>query len=204
MSESASTLYRIIQERRSIRRFDGTTVPPKIIQRVLEAATKAPSAHNRQPWRFVILTMAEGKRSLANALGGRLREDRLIDGDDPNQIAGDVAQSIERISSAPLVVIVCLSMEDMDVYPDDGRITAEFNMAVQSVSMAAQNLLLAAHAEGLGACWLCAPLFAKDLVREEISLPVGWEPQGLIILGYPAEAGQERPRRPIEEVTLWR
>ena len=121
MSESTSTLYRIIQERRSIRRFDGSSIPPKIIQRVLEAATKAPSAHNRQPWRFVILTTLEDKRSLANALGVRLREDRLIDGDDPNQIARDVAQSIERISSAPVVVIVCLSMEDMDLYPDDGR-----------------------------------------------------------------------------------
>ncbi|MCJ7568269.1 MAG: nitroreductase family protein [Anaerolineales bacterium] len=204
MSESALALNRLIQERRSIRRFNGSSIPPEILQRVLEAATMAPSAHNRQPWRFVILTTLEDKQSLANALGERLREDRLADGDDPNQIARDVAQSIERISSAPVVVIGCLSMESMDVYPDERRITAEYIMAVQSVSMAAQNLLLAAHAEGLGACWLCAPLFAKDLVREELSLPEGWEPQGLIILGYPAEAGQERPRRPLEEVSLWR
>ena len=204
MSESALALNRLIQERRSIRRFNGSSIPPEILQRVLEAATMAPSAHNRQPWRFVILTTLEDKRSLANALGERLREDRLADGDDPNQIARDVAQSIVRISSAPVVVIGCLSMEAMDVYPDERRITAEYIMAVQSVSMAAQNLLLAAHAEGLGACWLCAPLFAKDLVREELSLPEGWEPQGLIILGYPAEAGQERPRRPLEEVSLWR
>ena len=204
MSESALALNRLIQERRSIRRFNGSSIPPEILQRVLEAATMAPSAHNRQPWRFVILTTLEDKRSLANALGERLREDRLADGDDPNQIARDVAQSIARISSAPVVVIGCLSMEAMDVYPDERRITAEYIMAVQSVSMAAQNLLLAAHAEGLGACWLCAPLFAKDLVREELSLPEGWEPQGLIILGYPAEAGQERPRRPLEEVSLWR
>ncbi len=204
MNESTLTLYRIIQERRSIRRFEGSSIPAEIIQRVLGAATMAPSAHNRQPWRFVVLTTSEDRRSLANALGERLREDRLGDGDAPNQIERDVAQSIERISNAPVVVIGCLSMETMDVYPDERRITAEYNMAVQSVSMAAQNLLLAAHAEGLGACWLCAPLFAKDLVREELNLPEGWEPQGLIILGYPAEVGQERPRRPIEEVSLWR
>ena len=204
MSESALALNRLIQERRSIRRFNGSSIPPEILQRVLEAATMAPSAHNRQPWRFVILTTLEDKRSLANALGERLREDRLADGDAPSQIERDVDQSIARISSAPAVVIGCLSMEAMDVYPDERRITAEYIMAVQSVSMAAQNLLLAAHAEGLGACWLCAPLFAKDLVREELSLPEGWEPQGVIILGYPAEAGQERPRRPLEEVSLWR
>jgi len=203
MSESTSTLYRIIQERRSIRRFDGSAIPPETLQRVLEAATTAPSAHNRQPWRFVIITALEDKRSLANVLGEELREDRLTDGDDPGQIEKDVTQSIERIAGAPVVVIACLSMEAMDVYPDERRKTAEYIMAVQSVSMAAQNLLLAAHAEGLGACWLCAPLFTKDEVREELNLPEGWDPQGLIILGYPADAGKERPRRPIEEVTLW-
>ena len=204
MSESTSTLYRIIQERRSIRRFDGSAIPPETLQRVLGAATRAPSAHNRQPWRFVIITALEDKRSLANALGEELREDRLADGDDPGQIEKDVAQSIERITDAPVVVITCLSMEAMDVYPDERRKTAEYIMAVQGVSMAAQNLLLAAHAEGLGACWLCAPLFTKDEVREELNLPEGWDPQGLIILGYPADAGKERPRRPIEEVSLWR
>ena len=204
MSEASSTLYRIIQERRSIRRFDGSAIPPETLQRVLEAATMAPSAHNRQPWRFVILTALEDKRSLANALGEELRQDRLADGDDPGQIEKDVTQSIERITNAPVVVIACLSMEAMDVYPDERRKTAEYIMAVQGVSMAAQNLLLAAHAEGLGACWLCAPLFTKDEVREELSLPDGWDPQGLIILGYPAEAGKERPRRPMEEVSLWR
>jgi F420 biosynthesis protein FbiB-like protein len=204
MSESTSTLYRIIQERRSIRRFDGSAIPPETLQRVLEAATTAPSAHNRQPWRFVIITTLEDKRSLANVLGEELREDRLTDGDDPGQIEKDVTQSIERIAGAPVVVIACLSMEAMDVYPDERRKTAEYIMAVQSVSMAAQNLLLAAHAEGLGACWLCAPLFTKDEVREELNLPEGWDPQGLIILGYPADAGKDRPRRPIEEVSLWR
>jgi F420 biosynthesis protein FbiB-like protein len=204
MSEATSTLYRIFQERRSIRRFDGSVIPPETLQRVLEAATMAPSAHNRQPWRFVILTALEDKRSIANALGEELREDRLADGDDPGQIERDVTQSIERITDAPLVVIACLSMEAMDVYPDERRKTAEYIMAVQGVSMAAQNLLLAAHAEGLGACWLCAPLFTKDEVRDELNLPEGWDPQGLIILGYPADAGKERPRRPIEEVTLWR
>ena len=204
MSEATSTLYRIIQERRSIRRFDGSAIPSETLQRVLEAATMAPSAHNRQPWRFVILTALEDKRSLANALGEELRQDRLADGDDPGQIEKDVTQSIERITNAPVVVIACLSMEAMDVYPDERRKTAEYIMAVQGVSMAAQNLLLAAHAEGLGACWLCAPLFTKDEVREELSLPDGWDPQGLIILGYPAEAGKERPRRPLEEVSLWR
>ena len=87
----------------------------------------------------------------------RLQTARLADGDDPAAVEADVTQSHQRITSAAVVVVVCLTMEDMDVYPDDRRSKSEFLMAVQSVAMAGQNLLLAAHAEGLGACWLCPP-----------------------------------------------
>ncbi len=64
-------------------------------------------------------------------------------------------------------------------------------MAVQSVAMAAQNLWLLAHAEGLGACWLCAPLFVPELVREILDLPADWQAQGLMTLGWPAEEKDE-------------
>jgi len=68
--------------------------------------------------------------------------------------------------------------------------------------MAGQNLLLAAHHAGLGACWMCAPLFCPDVVRDALNLPDHWQPQALITLGYPAETRQ-RERRHIEENTLW-
>ena len=74
-------------------------------------------------------------------------------------------------------------MADMDQYPDDRRQQAERVMAVQSVALAAQNLLLAAHAEGLGACWMCAPLFCPDVVRDALALPEDWEAQALIHAG---------------------
>src|ERR1700704_3659263 len=59
----------------------------------------------------------------------------------------------------------------MAPYPDPRRAQAEYLMAVQSVAMAVQNLLLAAHAEGLGACWMCAPLFCGEAVRAALALP---------------------------------
>ena len=55
--------------------------------------------------------------------------------------------------------------------------------------------LRAAHAEGLGACWLCAPLFVPDLVRRTLALPADWEPQGLLTVGWPAET-KEKTRAP--------
>jgi len=155
--------------------------------RLLEAATWAPSAHNRQPWRFAVLTEAAAKDGLARAMGNRLRADRTADGDDPADIERDVARSYARLTGAPALIVVCMSMRDMDLYPDPRRAQHERTMASQSTAMAAQNLLLLAHAEGLAACWLCAPLFVPTLVRDSLGLPEDWEPQGLITLGHAAE-----------------
>lgn len=190
-----SDLETLIRTRRAIRRYLDRPVPRDLLDRLLEAANWAPSAHNRQPWRFAVLTRPGDREGLARAMGARLRADRLADGDPPEAIERDVARSHARITGAPVVIVVCLSLREMDPYPDARRRQAERTMAVQSVAMAAQNLWLLAHAEGLGACWLCAPLFVPDLVRDTLRLPADWEPQGLLTLGWPAEQ-RERTRQP--------
>jgi F420 biosynthesis protein FbiB-like protein len=91
----------------------------------------------------------------------------------------------------------------MDHYPDPARAQAEWTMAVQSVALACQNLLLAAEAHGVGACWMCAPLFVPELVRRVLELPGDWEPQALITLGYPAE-NKQKERAPLDSRVLWR
>lgn len=193
----AQILFNLIKTRRSIRRYTAEAIPRETIGRLLEAAAWAPSAHNRQPWRFAVLTRATDIERLAAAMGARLRADRTADGDDPTDIERDVARSYARLTGAPVVIIVCLSMADMDHYPDPQRSRNEWLMAAQSTAMAAQNLLLLAHAEGLAACWICAPLFVPDLVRETLALPADWEPQGLITLGRPAET-RDKARMPID------
>src|SRR5574341_730587 len=175
-------LFDAICTRRSIRRYMDQPILAEVIQRLLTAATWAPSAHNRQPWRFAVLNAPEAKTRLARAMGDRLRADRLADGDDPEAVARDAQRSYMRLTGAPVVLVVCLTMADMDSYPDTRRKKAEYTMAVQSVAMAVQNLLLAAHAEGLGACWMCAPLFCPDTVREALGLPHDWEAVWLIFL----------------------
>jgi F420 biosynthesis protein FbiB-like protein len=194
---SSEILLHLIKTRRSIRRYTTDPISPQIIMRLLEAATWAPSAHNRQPWRFAVLTQPTDKERLAAAMGARLRADRSADGDDPADIERDVARSYARLTGAPVLMIVCLSMLDMDTYPDPRRQQHERLMAVQSTAMAAQNLLLLAHAARLAACWVCAPLFVPELVRETLALAQDWEPQGLITLGYPAET-REKNRGPID------
>ena len=202
----AEELQSLLQARRSIRRYQPDPVPPETLERLLTAAIWAPSAHNRQPWRFATLTAPAAKARLAQAMGQRLRADRLADGDALEVVEADARKSLARISGAPAVVVVCLTLADMDHYLDARRAQAEYLMAVQSVAMAVQNLLLAAHAEGLGACWMCAPLFCGDAVRQSLDLPSEWQPQALVTLGRPASAGTLRAaaRRPAAERSLAR
>ena len=199
----ADTLLDSIRARRSIRRYRPDPVPRQTVDRLLEAATWAPSAHNRQPWRFAVVDHLTAKERLAAAMAEQLRADRLRDGDDPAHVERDAARSHDRITAAPVVIVACLTMRDMDRYPDERRATAERTMAAQSVAMAVQNLLLAAHAEGLGACWMCAPLFCQDTVRRALSLPDDWEAQTLITLGYAADSGRPRGREPLETRTIY-
>jgi F420 biosynthesis protein FbiB-like protein len=193
----------LIQSRRSLRRYRPEPVSRALIERLLLAANWSPSAHNRQPWRFVVLESGHQKEALALAMAGRLRQDLLADGAAAQHIEADTQRSYERLTAAPVIILMCLSMIDMDQYADHKRGQAEYLMAVQSVAMAGQNLLLAAHEAGLGACWLCAPLFCPDVVAETLGLPQDWQPQGLITLGYPAQT-REKTRDPVEAKTLWR
>lgn len=188
--------------RRSIRRYQAEPVPRPLIDALLMAATAAPSAHNRQPWRFAVIAQADSKERLARAMGQKLRADLEADQQPTAVIEQDVNRSYGRITQAPALILVCLTLADMDRYPDSFRQGNEWLMAAQSTAMAAQNLLLAAHAHGLGACWLCAPLFCPDVVQQTLQLPPDWQPQGLITLGFPAEV-KEKGRFPLETRVLF-
>ena len=203
MTEILAAFEQLVRNRRSVRTFAERPVERELVDRLLQAACQAPSAHNRQPWRFAVLTSSKAKVGLAQAMGERLEADRLADGDDPAAVGADVARSRARIAGAPVAVLVCLTMEQMDEYPDKKRSRAEYLMAVQGAAMAGENLLLAAHAAGLGGSWLCAPLFAPAVAREALGLPAAWEPQGLALLGWPAAPGRERGRRPPSEVAVY-
>ena len=196
-------LLDLIRTRRSIRRYTQDEVPADVVEQLLAAATWAPSAHNRQPWRFVVIADGQTRHRLAAAMGDQLRRDLAADGRSPEFIERDAGRSFARLTGAPLLILVNLTMADMDIYPDERRARNEAIMAVQSTAMAGQNLLLAAHALGLGACWVCAPLFCPAVVRETLNLPADWQPQGLITLGYPAEEKQ-KTRHSLESRVLYR
>lgn len=204
MHDSQSHVMAAILARRSVRWYTDDPIPRPIIETLLNAAAYAPSAHNRQPWRFVVIETQRVKAQLATAMGTRLRHDLENDGVPEVVIAQDVNRSYQKISSAPVVILLCLNKADAVVYPDAKRTHNEYIMTVQSVAMAGQNLLLAAHDAGLGACWMCAPLFCSEIVWEVLGLSEGWQPQGLITLGIPVQQPEVKPRMPLETITQWR
>lgn len=188
--------------RRMIRRYQDTPVPRELVEQILTAAIQAPSPHNRQPWRFAVL-VGTARERLAEAMGVQLRRDLAADGVAPAVIEKDAVRSAQRITSAPVGILVCLTMVDMDIYPDSQRNQHERWMAGQAVAAACQNMLLCAAELGLGACWMCAPLFCADVVRSALALPADWESQALITIGYPADTGKERGRKPVSEISRW-
>ena len=200
---SVEAMRELITGRRSIRRYLPAPVARELLDFLLESATAAPSAHNRQPWRFLVVERKATKERLAQAMGERLRSDRLLDCDVVEEIEADVARSHARLIGAPVLVVVCMTMADMDRYADERRSGAERLMAIQGTAMATQNLLLAAHAASLGACSMCAPLFCPSTVSAALALPVDWEPQAIVTIGYPAAAGKPYRRRPLSEVTQY-
>jgi coenzyme F420-0:L-glutamate ligase / coenzyme F420-1:gamma-L-glutamate ligase len=192
-----------MQSRRSLRRYKAIPIPQEIIEQILNAGLWSPSAHNRQPWRFCVVQSQITKEHLAKAMNARLRADLTRDGVPANVIEADVKRSYDRLTSAPVLIALCLSMIDMDNYPDERRNHFEYIMAVQSVAMCGQNMLLMAHDLGLGSCWMCAPLFCGDVVRQALDLADDWQPQGIIALGYPDQQ-RTKERQPLNSKVIWK
>lgn len=204
MISPTESFYPLVFGRHSVRSFSAEPVSDDVVRRILAAAVQAPSAHNRQPWRFAVVRPGELRSRLAAAMAARFRSDLQTDRLAEQDIDLQVDRARRRMVEAPVAVMVCLTMEEMDVYPDERRRLAERTMAIQSVALAGGHMLLAAHAEGLGACWVCGPLFVPEVVREGLNLPAGWEPQALILIGHVERNPRETDRRPADEVTLWR
>lgn len=198
--EAAQSFHQFLRSRRSVRRFRAAPISDEVVERVLETATWAPNAHNRQPWRFVRLKSAGGRRRLAEGMGAEFRKTLRSEGLDEEQIEAQVVRSAERILQAPEAVLLCLDTAVLDEYKDAGRSAGERLMGVQSVALAGGQLLLAAHAEGLGSVWICAPLFVPGAVRAALELPASWEAQGLILLGEAERVPEPRPRKPLVEI----
>jgi coenzyme F420-0:L-glutamate ligase/coenzyme F420-1:gamma-L-glutamate ligase len=200
MTVQTSTIAWAVQDRRSIRAFRDEPLPTGTVEEILRIALWSPSPHNSQPWRFTVLTQPEDRWRLANAMADRLKDTLLRDGMTAEEIERVTTRSRTRIGGAPVVLLCSVVRDGLAHYADRTRNDLEFQMAVQSVGAVLQSVFLLAHERGIGTCWMAAPMYCADLVRDALSLPAWWEPQALVLMGYPSHPGRIRERRELSEV----
>jgi len=195
---SKSDLHTFLRTRRSIRRFKPDPVPEAVIEEILHTAAFAPSAHNRQPWRFAVITDSSVKTRLGQAVTSKMRADMQAEGASEADIEKRAATSLRRMDEVPVVIVLCRDKTDVRMDTPEEAV-----MGIQSVALAGLQLLLAAHAEGLGGNWICWALYAQEATRAALDLPEAWEPQAFYFLGYPDETPEIKDRKSIKEIIKW-
>jgi len=186
-----------IEARRSLRAFAPGKVPRPKLDTLVEAACLAPAPHHSRPWRWVILDTDDAKHALADGMGTRWRAVLTADGVAPEQIDELIVSSHHKLTTAPALVLGCLTWDGLDRYPDEARRRAEWGMALLSLGAAVENLMLAATADQLSSCWVAAPIFCPEEARDALALPSDWMPQALVLVGHPDPTYQPRTRPPV-------
>jgi F420 biosynthesis protein FbiB-like protein len=204
LPDLADALDSVLAGRRSIRTYDERPVPPELLERVLLAAAQAPSPHHSVPWRLAVLTGSAAKTALADAMGAKWRADLQADGLGDAEIVVELEKSHRRLTASPVVLVGSVYPGILDEYPDPARQEAETLMAAHSLGAALQNVMLAAHANGLASCWMCAPVFCSDVVRDALGLPNHLIPHAIVTLGYPARPPRARERPSLNQIVVLR
>jgi len=191
-----------LQGRRSVRKYIERPVAHEAIEHILEAARWAPSPHGRQPWRFVVITRPEVKATLAEVMAATWRQNLEMDRQETDIVNIRLDKSRQRIHNAPVIIIPCLYLEDLDRYPDEKRQADETIMAIQSLGAAIQNMLLMTYDLGLDAGWMCAPLFCPEVVCDALNLDQRLIPHAMITIGYAAADPKRRDRLPLSTLVI--
>jgi len=170
-------LLRIIKERRSIRAFHSEKeIPAAELEQLLEAAIWAPSAGNVQPWKFYVISDQRLKQALVRAAYGQ-----------------------SFIAEAPVVLAVCVELNEASMSYGTRGATL---YCIQDTAAAIQNILLLAHALGLGSCWVGA--FEEADAASALGCPRGQRPIAIIPIGYPAEQASAPRRKALKHVVIRR
>lgn len=199
-------LVEVLRSRRSVRRFAERAVDRDDIARLLGAARWAPSNHNRQPWKFLVLEDRQEIQSLAENVGRSLATKLELLPTVASAFAGELAEHAVLFGRAPVLIValhkrpVHLAAVLLEGLANPALVSGE----PLSVAMAVQNLVLAAHALGLGTCVMTAPLLAQDTLAARLQLPAGFDVTCLVAMGHPGETPPSPRRKNLEQIVEFR
>ncbi|MCJ7587936.1 MAG: nitroreductase family protein [Candidatus Aminicenantes bacterium] len=195
--KAGNETLKTIRERHSVRRFTEEDVGDDLIRQLLDAANRAPSAENRQSWRFLVV---RGRKKEALAALASKRAAGF-----PRPASVLLRMAARTISAAPVVIAVAntgdLIRHGREVFRIESGETRDFfrTMEIQSSAAAVENMLLAAASLGLGAVWLGILFLIKDEVLELLGEPNG-EFMAVVPVGRPALATSGPKKRPLAAV----
>lgn len=196
-------VYRLMCKRRSIRKFFGRPVPVDMIDEIIRAGQLAPSAKNRQPWKYIVFGN-ENKAELVRCMErGLLREETgtpLL----PKSRYGlpDARNTLRVMQEAPIVIVAINTNGGDPFLPigGDERITEICDSL--SIGASIENMLLMAEQLGLGSLWIGNTCFAYTELMEYIK--ADGQIIGAIALGYADEQPRQRPRKSFAEIAEYR
>ncbi|HEX9910518.1 MAG TPA: nitroreductase family protein [Desulfatiglandales bacterium] len=193
---------KLVRGRRSIRKFRRDPLPKEALRRIIEAASWAPSASNRQDWEFRVVTSSPVKERMRNIV--RSRWESVLDRSSSDVIREELQKYISMFdwfSHAPALIIISAKRPESFLYHILGDTAGDVAGTEISAAMAAQNLMLAAHASGIGSCCVTGPLAAQEELKELLGMGKGRKIVCLIALGYPAEQPEAPLRKSVERVS---
>jgi F420 biosynthesis protein FbiB-like protein len=197
--------FEVVHTQRAIRRFKPDPVPQEAIWRMIDAAIRAPSGSNTQPWSFLIVSDPAKRQVIADAVRAgmedaeeRKAEAMTFDPTRRRMRLGSIAFR-ENVAAAPTLIIPCL------VKPTSPTSDMNSLFAGSSIYGAVQNMMLTARALGLGTLMTTFNIAIEPVIRKEFGLPDEAKPVAVIPVGYPADGERFGPttRNPVETVTYW-
>jgi len=191
----------LARSRRSIRRFRDEPVGPDTVMGLLEASRWAPSPQNRQGWKFAVITAGETLKRLSECVSARWSDiSDAADSGLSEELSG-YSHNFTWFHRAPAAIIFFAKRPESFMEHMLGDSAEAVSGSVTAAAMAAQNLLLAAHAAGFGACVITGAVVASEEMLEIAGLGRNWTPVCLVALGFPDEKPSAPNRIPLEEVT---
>lgn len=182
-----------IYARRSVRNYELKDIPDDVLREIIRAGTYAPSAVNKQPWRFVVIKHKELLDKYSK-LAKKLWTEQYSGTDDPDRagLARVMSQpGFDVFYGAPVLILVFASSD---------AFTPQYDCA-----LAAGNMMLAARSLGIGSCWIgLASVLGQDMgVLEELGVPEGYKLMAPLVFGYPSKAVAKAPPRKKEVILKW-
>jgi nitroreductase len=191
----------LIRSRRSVRSFSDKPVQPATVKELIELATWAPSASNRQDWFFTVVYAESTKREMARAV--REHWDDIVAANEGSGLAEEVRRysaQFAAFETAPVVIALSARTPDSAQKHLLGDVARATVGSAASAAMAVQNLMLASHARGLATCCMTGPVAAREELSNILELGKREEIICLVTLGWPAESPDAPPRKPVEQV----